>query len=99
VGDRFLRTYVAFLYGRANAAQLEGATSDLRRALRHARLRVPPGRSERVPQIARVGVVRQTPVVVQVTATVDDGDVAPYLVTAFVELRNDRWWVTHLADS
>jgi hypothetical protein len=36
--------------------------------------------------------------VVQVTATIDDGDLTTYPVTAFVEFRNARWLVTHLAD-
>jgi hypothetical protein len=98
VGARFLRTYVAFVYGHTSAAGLEGATADVRRALRHSRLRVPPARRERAPAIVRLQAVRQAAATVQVAATVDDGDVAPYLVTAFVELRGGRWWVTQVAD-
>jgi hypothetical protein len=98
VGERFLRTYAAFLYGHTSAAALEGASADVRRALRHSRLRVPPARRERTPAIVGVQAVRQAASVVQVTATVDDGDISRYLVTAFVELHRGRWRVTQLAD-
>lgn len=98
VGERFLRGYVAFVYGRANADELEGASADLRRALRRSRVRVPPARARRTPRLVRVDAVLQAPGVVGVTATIDDGDLTPYPVTAFVELRDGRWLVTHLAN-
>jgi hypothetical protein len=98
VGERFLRGYVAFLYGRANPDELEGASADLRRALRRSRVRVPPARARRTPRLVRIDAVPQAPGVVKVTATIDDGDLTPYPVTAFVELRDGRWLVTHLAD-
>jgi hypothetical protein len=94
---RFLQGYVAFLYG-ANADKLEGASADLRRALRRSRVRVPPARAQRTPRLLRVDAVLQAPGVVQVTATIDDGDLTPYPVTVFVELRDARWQITHLAD-
>jgi hypothetical protein len=40
----------------------------------------------------------QATTIVQVTATVDDGDLAVYPVTAFVERRAGRWLVTHVGD-
>jgi uncharacterized protein DUF6459 len=98
VGERFLRTYAAFLYGHTSAAGLEGATADVRQALRHSRLRVPPARRERTPAIVGVQAVHQAASVVQVTATVDDGDISRYVVTAIVELHRGRWRVTQLAD-
>ena len=98
MGERFLRGYVAFLYGRANADELQGASADLRRALRRSRIRVPPARARRAPGLVRVDAVLQAPDVVQLTATIDDGDLTPYPVTAFVERRDARWLVTHLAD-
>jgi hypothetical protein len=97
-GVRFLRSYVAFVYGRANAHEIEGASADLRRALRRSRVRVPPAHARRTPRLVRVDAVLQAPGVVQVTATIDDGDLTPYPVTAFVEFRDGRWLVTHLAD-
>jgi hypothetical protein len=97
-GERFLRSYVGFIYGRANAGELEGLSADLRRSLRRSRVRVPPARAQRTPRLVRVGAVLQAPGVVQVTATIDDGDLTPYPVTAFVEFRDGRWLVTHLAD-
>jgi hypothetical protein len=98
VGERFLRRCVAFLYGRADADELEGLSADLRRSLRRSRVRVPPARARRTPRLVRVGAVLQAPGVVQVTATIDDGDLTPYPVTAFLEFRDARWLVTHLAD-
>jgi hypothetical protein len=98
VGERFLRGYVAFLYGRTHADELQGASAALRRALRRSRVRVPPARARRTPRLVRVDAIRQAPGVVQVTATIDDGDLAPYPVIAFVEFRDGRWVVTHLAD-
>ena len=98
VGERFLRGYVAFLYGRAGAAALRGATRDLRRDLRRSHLRVPPARADRTPRVARFETFRQGAAIVQITAIVDDGDVVPYPITAFVGLRDGRWVVTHLAD-
>jgi hypothetical protein len=97
-GERFLRGYVAFLYGRAGTAELKGATGDLRRGLRRSHRRVPPARAGRTPRVARFETYRQGATVVQITAIVDDGDVVPYPITAFVELRDGRWVVTHLAD-
>jgi hypothetical protein len=97
VGVRFLRGYVALLYGRANAEELERLSADLRRSLRRSRVRVPPARARRTPRIVRVDAVLQAPAAVQVTATIDDGDLTPYPVTAFVEFRDGRWLVTHLA--
>ena len=97
-GQRFLRGYVAFLYGRRDADELEGASADLRRSLRRARVRVPPARLSRTPTVVDLRVVLQAPTVVQVTATVDDGDLAAYLVTASLERRAGRWLVTHVGD-
>jgi hypothetical protein len=93
-GQRFLRGYVAFLYGRRDANELEGASADLRRA----RVRVSAARGARTPTIIDLRAVAQAPTVVQVTATVDDGDLAAYLVTAFVERRAGCWLVTHVGD-
>jgi uncharacterized protein DUF6459 len=98
VGVRFLRGYVALLYGRAKVDELEGLSADLRRSLRRARVRVPPARARRTPRLVRVDAFVQAPGVVELTATIEDGDLAPYPVTAFVELRDGRWLVTHLAD-
>ena len=97
-GARFLREYVAFVYGRRGADELEGASADLRRSLRRARVRVPLARAARTPTLVDMRAVVQAPTVVQVTATVDDGDLAAYPVTAFVERRAGRWLVTHVGD-
>jgi hypothetical protein len=96
-GERFLRTYVAYLYGRIGAAGLQEATVGMRRTLRQARVRVPPARAARTPTITGLRSAIPRPGVVEVTATVDDGDLATYPVTAFVERRGGRWLVTDLA--
>ena len=98
VGERFLNGYVAFLYGRGSVDELEGATRELRRELRRARLRVPPARAARTPRIVRLQSAEQSPATVVVTAIVDDGDLAAYPVTALVERRAGSWQVTRLAD-
>ena len=98
VGERFLKRYVAFLYGRGSADELEDATLELRRGLRRARLRVPPARAARAARIVRLLSVEQSSDTVVVTAVVDDGDVAAYPVTAFVERWAGSWRVVRLAD-
>jgi hypothetical protein len=97
VGRRFLRGYVAFLHGRLSADELEGASSDLRRALRRARVRVPPARAVRRPAIVGVRAFARAPGVVLVIASVADGDLAAYSIAASVERRPGRWLVTGLA--
>lgn len=98
VGERFLNSYVAFLYGRGSTNELAGATPRLRRELRRARLRVPPARAARAPTIIRLQSAKQSPATVVVTAIVDDGDLAAYPVTALVERRAGSWRVARLAD-
>jgi hypothetical protein len=98
VGERFLRRYVAYLYGRGSVDELEGATRELRREMRRARLRVPPARAARIPSIVRLESAKQSSDTVVVTAIVDDGDLAAYPVTAIVERRAGSWQVTRLAD-
>ena len=98
VGERFLRRYVAYLYGRGSADELKGASRELRRVLRRARVRVPPARAARTPRIVRLQSTEQSPDTVVVTALVDDGDLAAYPVTALVERRAGFWQVIRLAD-
>jgi hypothetical protein len=98
VGERFLRRYVAYLYGRGSADELKGATRELRRVLRRARVRVPPARAARTPRIVRLQSTEQSPATVVVTVIVDDGDLAAYPVTALVERRAGFWQVIRLAD-
>jgi hypothetical protein len=98
VGERFLRRYVAYLYGHRSADELEWATRELRRALRRARVRVPPARAARIPRIVGLQCTEQSLATVVVTAIVDDGDLAAYPATVIVERRTGSWQVTRLAD-
>ena len=98
VGERFLRSYVPFLYGRARADELNGASRELRRVLHRARVRVPPARAARTPRIVRLQSTEQSSATVVVTVIVDDGDLAAYPVTALVERRAGSWQVIRLAD-
>jgi hypothetical protein len=98
VGERFLNGYVAFLYGRGSVDEIEGATRELGRVLRRARVWVPPARAARTARIVGLQSTEQPPATVVVTATVDDGDLAAYPVTALVERRAGSWRVIRLAD-
>ena len=98
VGERFLNGYVAFLYGRGSVDEIEGATRELGRVLRRARVRVPPARAARSPRILGLQSTEQSPATVVVTVIVDDGDLAAYPVTALVERRAGSWRVIRLAD-
>lgn len=97
-GERFLQEYVAYLYGHRPAGRFAGASHALRASLRRAHARVPPARAARAPAIVHIAAVAQTPTTVIVSATVDDGDVSTYQVSAVVEERARSWRVTRLQD-
>jgi hypothetical protein len=96
--QQFLRAYVAFLYGRRAAKDLPSATDESRSHLRQTRVRVPPARAERTPTIGfpRAGAHDRRHV--QVSVTVDDGDLSPYRIRAIVERRGRRWLVVRVSD-
>ena len=96
VAGRFCRTYVAFLYGRIGENDIQGASAQLRRRLRRARVRVPPARAQRTPTVVQLRTALRSPSVVRASATVGDGDLAAYVITAVIERRAGRWLVNGL---
>lgn len=94
----FLRSYLPVLYGRGRPAGIEGVVPQLRRSLREAR-RVPRRIRDRRPRLTRLDAQPQAPTSVLMTATVDDGVVAPFRLIFTVERQPDgRWLVTNVAN-
>jgi hypothetical protein len=95
---RFLRGYLAFLYGRANAGDITDITEPLHEELERSAPRVPPAQRQRRPRVIDLRLTRQAPAAVLVTATVDDGDVAVYPLVFTLDRRGGRWRVSRLAN-
>jgi hypothetical protein len=89
----FLSSYLAITYGRAEPGRLRAATSALRAALRAQHARVPQGIRGRRPRIISLQLEPQASGRRRATATVDDGDVAPYPLFATLSRRDGRWLV------
>ena len=91
----FLTSYLAVSYGRAKPGELRNATRALRDRLRAQAARVPPGIRQRRPNVIALRVDPVADGQVRATATVEDGDVAPYPLFATLERQaGDRWIVT-----
>lgn len=87
----FFRSYLAVSYGRAPARELHNATASLRRGLRAQNPRVPPGVRDLTPRLASLRLEPLAQGRLRATATVDDGDVAPYPLFATLARRDGRW--------
>lgn len=88
----FLTSYLAVSYGRARPGDLRNATRSLRDRLRAQAARVPPGIRQRRPKVIALRVESVADGQVRATATVDDGDVAPYpLFATLVRQPGGRW--------
>lgn len=89
----FLTSYLKVSYGRAKPTQLHNATSALRASLRAQQARVPEGVRNRRPRIVALRLEPVGDGRVRATATVDDGDVAPYPLFATLARSADdgRW--------
>lgn len=86
------------LYGRGRPDRIDGVVPQLRRSLREAR-RVPRRIRDRRPRLTRLDAQPQAPTSVLMTATVDDGVVAPYRLIFTVERQpGGRWLVTNVAN-
>lgn len=97
VASRFLGGYLAFLYGRAPAAQITGLTPAVRRELARNTPRIPPAQRDRSPRVIDLNVVAQARDAVIATASIDDGDIAVYPVVFTLDRRDGRWRVSRLA--
>jgi hypothetical protein len=95
---RFLRGYLALLYGRGTVRDVTDASRPVRRALRANVPRVPPGQRQRRPRVVDLRLIRQAPAAVLATASVDDGDLAVYPIVFALDRRDGRWVVARLSD-
>jgi hypothetical protein len=89
----FFTTYLAISYGRAKPGTLRGATAALREQLRVQGARVPPAIKDRRPRLAALRVEPVGGGLARATATIDDGDVAPYPLFATLRRVAGRWLV------
>lgn len=89
----FFTSYLAISYGRASPGGLRGATRALRDQLRAQGARVPPGVRARRPKLAALRIEPVGGRLARATATVDDGDVAPYPLFATLRSVSGRWVV------
>lgn len=90
--QRFLRTYLPYLYGQARLRSLERAAPELRRRLARAERRVPPAARRRRPRVRALllgGLVRDARAW-RVTVRVADGDVAVYPIELLIAERRGR---------
>ena len=89
----FLTSYLAISYGHAKPDELRGASRALRDRLRAQNPRVPPGVRNRRPRVIALHVKAVSDGRVRATATVDDGDVAPYPLFATLAKRSSGRWI------
>jgi hypothetical protein len=96
VAHRFLTGYLAFLYGRARARDMQGVSASVRRGLARGRARRAPEQRRRRPRVEELVVIGQTSDAVVATARVEDGGVARYALTFTLARRAGGWIVTSL---
>ncbi|MEA2361303.1 MAG: hypothetical protein QOD71_448 [Thermoleophilaceae bacterium] len=94
---RFLRGYLAFLYGRGAASAIEATTAALRDQLADTRLRVPPAALRRHPRVTEVELRRVRGDRFAATAGVVGG-AARYAIELTVARDHGRWRVAGVAD-
>jgi len=98
VARRFLRAYLALLYGRGDLDDVRDVTPAVRRALRSSLPRVPAAQRLRRPRVVDLRLTRQADAAVLVTVSIDDGGVAIYPLVFTLDRRADTWVVSRLAD-
>lgn len=96
--DRFLRSYLPYLYGRAEPTSVQPVTPDVARVLRSSRARVTPAQAERRPRVTALELLGQSRRSALVTVTVADGGPAPIRLVLTVERRDGRWVIADLGD-
>ncbi len=92
----FLRGYLAYLYGRANARAIPLASAQVRRALAARPPRVYPAQRERHPKITALSAQPLAGGAISLTATIDDGGVARYPIRVKLVRRARSWRVVQL---
>jgi hypothetical protein len=93
VAREFLHGYLAYIYGRARAAGVRGATPAFTHALLARPRLVPPSMRARYPRVVAVHLVGT----LVVTVIINDGGLIDYSVTLQLAYRGHRFLVSGLA--
>ncbi len=98
VSRTFLTSYLPVLYGHAKPTTLIDTTPAVRRGLTASR-RVPKAVRDRRPRLTALAAQPQTNTSVLMTATVNDGVIAPFRLIFLIQRQPDgRWLITNLAN-
>jgi hypothetical protein len=90
----FLHGYIAYIYGRASAREIRGATSAFTHALLASPRRVPPSMRAQRPRILALQVVNAPTGALRVTASVNDGALIDYPVALLLVRHGSRLLVS-----
>ncbi|MGA2926830.1 MAG: hypothetical protein ABSG43_12690 [Solirubrobacteraceae bacterium] len=93
VASRFLRSYLEFVYGRADAISVAAVTPGLRSQLSRDRAQVTPAERARHPHVVSLRVLGTNPGFVLATASVEDGGIAAYRLRFALREAGGRWLV------
>jgi hypothetical protein len=95
VARKFLAAYLRFAYGRAPAASVSAVTHALRRQLRSDHALIMPVERRRRPRMVSLTALGQASAVV-VTALIDDGGIANYMLRLTARRTSRRWLVSRV---
>lgn len=94
VAERFLGSYLPFVYGRVRAGSVSAVTPELRRALLRERAQVTPAELRRHPRVISLQVVGTSAEVVLATAIVEDSGITTYALRFTLERDAGSWAVS-----
>jgi hypothetical protein len=97
VSRRFLRGYLAYIYGHAPARRIVGASTALSRSLRAQHARVSADERARHPRLLKLQLLSGAGADPRVRALVSDGGVADYPIELVLDRRGDHLRVTGVA--
>jgi hypothetical protein len=96
VAGRFLAGYLSYVYGRAPASHVKGASGSLIRSLESHPPRVPPGIQARHPRVLSLRATTAPADEVGVTAVVNDGGLIDFPVGLLLKIKGGRLLVSEL---
>jgi hypothetical protein len=99
VARRFLRGYLAFVYGQQPASAVGDATAGFRAALARRSRPVPPALRRLHPQIVSLKIGASSGAATAVDAMVKDGEVVAYPITMILVGRGARLSVARVGES